>query len=167
MTKWTQFWDMHSGGGQKEAFAHCYIEAPAAEARSVFYSRFGHAAERVSCTCCGEDYSISESESLEQATAYHRGLRYVDDIPGENGLYRGAGWVPGYYLEPGAEIPAGCTVRRAGGLWGENRERYPNGMSLEEYLASAGDAVRIIRADEIKPEERAVNVPEQGYVWQD
>lgn len=73
---WTRFMDMHSGGGQKEAFAYCLIEAPEAEARAIFYNRFGHNPERVSCTCCGEDYSITEHETLEQATAYDRGCAY-------------------------------------------------------------------------------------------
>lgn len=69
---WTHFWDMHSGGGTKETYDQIFIEAPEDEAVSVFYSKFGHSPNRVSCTCCGEDYSISEYESLEAATAYHR-----------------------------------------------------------------------------------------------
>ena len=44
---WTHFWDMHSGGGQKEKFGHCYIEAPENEAKVIFYNRFGHNPERV------------------------------------------------------------------------------------------------------------------------
>lgn len=71
--KWTEFWDMHSGGGTKEApYEKIYINASEEEARIIFYNRFGHSAERVSCTCCGEDYSVSESDSLEEATRYHR-----------------------------------------------------------------------------------------------
>jgi len=70
---WTEFWDMHSGGGQKEKFSQCFIEASYDEAKSVFYSRFGHNPERITCTCCGEDYSISEYKTLEEATKYHRG----------------------------------------------------------------------------------------------
>lgn len=73
---WTRFWDMHSGGRQKELFSHCYIEAPEEEAKSIFYARFGHNPERVTCTCCGEDYIIEESESLEQLTGYHRGCLF-------------------------------------------------------------------------------------------
>ncbi len=74
---WTQFWDMHSGGGTKESpYEKIYIEAPEKEATIIFYNRFGHNPNRVSCTCCGEDYSISESDSLEQATGYHRGCKY-------------------------------------------------------------------------------------------
>lgn len=75
--KWTQFMDMHSGGGNKEGgYEYIYIEAPEEEARIIFYNRFGHSSDRVSCTCCGEDYSVSESDSLEQATAYNRGCKY-------------------------------------------------------------------------------------------
>lgn len=70
---WTHFWDMHSGGGQKEKFHDCFIQAPEKEAKVVFYKRFGHNPERVTCTCCGEDYSISVSATLSQATGYKRG----------------------------------------------------------------------------------------------
>lgn len=70
---------MHSGGGQKENFSHCFIEAPENEAKIIFYNRFGHNPERVTCTCCGDDYSISEYETLEQATAYERNCKYVKD----------------------------------------------------------------------------------------
>lgn len=72
-SKWTLFWDMHSGGGTKEfPYEKIYIEAPENEAKVIFYNRFGHNPERVTCTCCGEDYSISESDTLEQASGYHR-----------------------------------------------------------------------------------------------
>jgi len=73
---WTQFWDMHSGGGQKLDWAKIYIEAPEQEAVSVFYSRFRRNPNRVTCTCCGPDYSITESETLEEATEYHRTFDY-------------------------------------------------------------------------------------------
>ena len=78
---WTQFMDMYSGGESKEKWKYIYIQAPAKEAKVIFYNRFGHSPERVSCTCCGEDYSISESPTLEQASAYDRGRKY------ENGKY--------------------------------------------------------------------------------
>lgn len=78
---WTHFWDMHSGGSVKEApYAHIYIEAPEAEAKVIFYNRFGHNAERVTCTCCGEDYSIMEYASLADATAFQRGERPARDF---------------------------------------------------------------------------------------
>lgn len=69
-----QFWDMHSGGGCKEKpYEQIYIEAESEEeAKRIFYGRFGHNPDRVTCTCCGRDYSISSSESLEDATKYQR-----------------------------------------------------------------------------------------------
>lgn len=74
---WTEFWDMHSGGGLKEKpYDYIYIEAPIAEAKVIFYNRFGHSADRVSCTCCGEDYSVSEYLTIEHATAHHRGCKW-------------------------------------------------------------------------------------------
>lgn len=72
----TQFMDMHSWGSLKEKQQYIYIEAPQEEAELIFYNRFWHNPNRVSCTCCGNDYSISESETLEQASAYERWCRY-------------------------------------------------------------------------------------------
>jgi len=51
--------DMHSGGDLKEKWQYIYIEAPEEEAKVIFYNRFGHNPNRVTCTCCGKDYSIS------------------------------------------------------------------------------------------------------------
>lgn len=81
---WTRFSDMHSGGGCKEKpFEEIYIEAPKDEAVIIFYNRFGHNPNRVSCTCCGEDYWISEEEDLAQLSAHDRSCRYDD----KNGKY--------------------------------------------------------------------------------
>lgn len=69
----TRFMDMHSGGGLKEdPLQYIYIEAEEAEAVVIFYNRFGHNPNRVTCTCCGEDYSIDSAETLELASAYDR-----------------------------------------------------------------------------------------------
>lgn len=76
---WTRFFDMHSGGGRKEDFEYLYIEADIKTAKIIFYNRFGHNPERVTCTCCGEDYSITEYNSLEEATAYERQCRFVNN----------------------------------------------------------------------------------------
>ncbi len=75
----TRLMDMHSGGGQKDNFAYCYIEAPESEAKLIFFNLFGHNPERVSCTCYGEDYSIDEYETLELATAFERGCEWSDE----------------------------------------------------------------------------------------
>jgi transcription elongation factor Elf1 len=71
--------DMHSGGGQKEKWAYIFIEAPEEEAQVIFQNRFGHNPNRVTCTCCGEDYSIDESPTLEEITAYYRGCDYDEE----------------------------------------------------------------------------------------
>ena len=74
---WTRFMDMHSGGGMKEPpYEYIFIEAPEDEAKVIFYNRFGHNPERVTCTCCGDDYSISENKTIKEATAYDRGCRW-------------------------------------------------------------------------------------------
>lgn len=74
--KWTHFWDIYSGGSQKLSWSHIFIEAPEPEAKLIFQNRFGRNPDRVTCTCCGPDYSISECKSLEDATAYHRGCEF-------------------------------------------------------------------------------------------
>jgi hypothetical protein len=72
--KWIHFWDMHSGGGIKEEpYQHIYIEATSQDAAEViFYNRFEHNPNRVTCTCCGSDYSVSEYDTLEAATEFQR-----------------------------------------------------------------------------------------------
>ena len=77
---WTEFWDMHSGGSQKEKWHYIYIEVAQEKAEKVFYNRFNHNPNRVSCTCCGEDYSISESKTIEEATEYQRNGCTVDEF---------------------------------------------------------------------------------------
>lgn len=92
MSKWTQFWDMHSGGGTAEPpYNHIFIELPKDKACIYFYNRFGHSPWRVSCTCCGADYSIEQFDSLEDATEYHRTTHRISagqHIPLEDFLQR-------------------------------------------------------------------------------
>ena len=158
---WTRFVDMHSGGGQKHDFDKLYIEAPEAEAKAVFYARFGTNPERVTCTCCGEDYSIDESPTLAEATAYDRHLRYIrpewaadwHSLPMDkrieaNHLTR--------HLEVGEPIPDGYAIDNS--LPSMYRE---DPISLDEFIPT----LRLIRADEITDAERATVVPDQGYVW--
>lgn len=85
---WTKFWDMYSGGGAKEKWSQIYIEAPEDEARVIFYNMFDHNPDRVTCTCCGPDYSVSEEPTLEEITAYDRECKWnrdtqkFEDTPG-------------------------------------------------------------------------------------
>jgi len=75
-TKWTQFYDLHSGGFQKLKWGMIYIEAPAKEAKIIFENRFDENSDEIACSCCGPNYSISESSSLKAATACHRGCSF-------------------------------------------------------------------------------------------
>lgn len=157
---WTHFWDMSSGGGRKEPQNHIFIEAGKEDAKRIFYARFGHNPERVSCTCCGGDYSISEHESLAQLTGFHRGCRSLQ-VPrdSETGLYKNDDpvIVRSLYLEDGEEPPAGYEL--------SDWPVFHAYRTLDQYLR--GSDVLAIRTNEIKPEWRVAEVPEQGYVWVD
>jgi len=66
--------DMHSGGGAKlPPWEHIYLEAPQAEAEEIFRLATGRDPENVTCDCCGEDYSVSEAETLEEVSSFWRG----------------------------------------------------------------------------------------------
>ena len=129
---WTQFMDMHSGGASKEEWEYIYIEAPEEEAIVIFYNRFGHNPNRVTCTCCGDDYSISESETLEHVTAYERGCLFDK----QQGRY--------------VDKPDKSST------WNKYR-------TLDEYKKDP--SVLFIGKQEIKPEQRTGEVPDEGYVW--
>lgn len=150
---WTRFMDMHSGGGQKLDWATILIEAPEAEAKAIFYARFERNPERVTCTCCGEDYSISSEESLEQITAFDRGCKWAHPDTED----RRARNASGRYLEPDEPMPDGWVVSESSGF-----HRGPI-ETIEQYMARPD--VLVIRAAEIKPEQRKAEVPAQGYVW--
>lgn len=144
---WVKFHDMHSGGSLKEKWHYIYIEANSKEeAIIIFYNRFGHNPHRVTCTCCGEDYSISVFEDLEQATGYDRNCKWDRETRK-------------YIEEFHDNMPLG-------GL-----RRY---MTLDEYLNTTEDVEEgswssriFIYAEDIKDEERTGSVPEQGFVWVD
>ena len=163
---WTKFHDMHSGGDQKLDWPFIFIEAPLQEAKAVFYHRFGRNPDRITCTCCGEDYSISESEDLAQASAYQRNCRYDNDTK--------------HYVEELSDRPMGGGTYEIRTMTGtdETKTEYLNvgpdpyvtvedffktgtGGSVEHYIPLA------IYAKDIKDEERAADLPEEGYVWVD
>lgn len=75
---WTRFMDMCSGGGLKLPWEYIYIEAPQKDAEVIFQNRFGRNPYRVTCTCCGEDYSVGESNDLARITAFERGCAFAD-----------------------------------------------------------------------------------------
>jgi len=133
---WTHFFDMHSGGGQKEEWEHIYIQAPEDEAVIIFQNLFGHNPWRVSCSCCGSDYILTESNDLAQLTAYYRECRF-SRLTGE------------YIEEPNVyEYSPAVKV---------------NYRTLGQYLNDP-DAVFIPHED-IYPEDREGELRRQGYVW--
>lgn len=158
---WTQFHDMNSGGGKKEPFRHCFIEAPEEQAKVIFYNRFGHSPDRVTCTCCGPDYSLTESESLAQATGYERNCKSLETPRGEDGRFQHPHdeWFKAhYYLEPEDEAEA---LERGWSV--DDRYQYGAYVPLEEYVKNPD--VLVIPASEITEGDLEGSVPEAGYVW--
>jgi hypothetical protein len=151
---WTRFMDMHSGGGCKENGAeYIYIEAPEKEAISIFYAKFGHNPNRVSCTCCGEDYSISESESFEKASAYDRGCLYVEPLKDPKTHRYLHDDLNARYYEKGEPIPKGYTLRTG---WNKYQ-------TVEQYKKQK--AVLILGVKDILLEWRKADVSDEdsGY----
>ena len=56
----TRFFDMSSGGTEKEDFCTLYVELPEDEAVEWFEEKYGHSPYNVTCECCGQDYSFHE-----------------------------------------------------------------------------------------------------------
>lgn len=148
---WTLFWDMHSGGGLKDKWEKIYIEAPEEEAKVIFYNRLGHNPERISCTCCGEDYSISSNESFAELTGFHRGCKAIESKK------RNGKWIKDKrtYYEKGAKLLPG--------------RKWSTLSTMHEYIAlkeyTKDKKVLIIKKKDIKAKERVGTVPKQGYVW--
>lgn len=154
---WTNFMDMHSGGGLKEKpYDMIYIEAPEEEAMVIFNNRFGHNPNRVSCTCCGDDYSIDEHETLREATAYNRGCDYVyfdtkgREVSEKQGFVRGKGLKRGY--------TCGYVERPS-----EREFSWNPFKTLKDYLKNKD--VLVIYKKDIKPDEREGELEAEGYVW--
>ncbi len=156
-SKWTQFHDMHSGGGQKLKWARIYIEAPQSEAEIIFQNRLGRNPHRVTCSCCGEDYSLTEADSLEEASWYERGCRYgYVNAKGKEVSERKA-WIRGKGIQKGCK-PHVFEERRP--------ESYaPEYKPVSEYIKQ--DDVLVIRAKDIKASERKGELNQEGYVWAD
>lgn len=69
--KYTTFFDMHSGGGRKSKY-ELYILAGDKEAATEEFKKLtGRDPDHVTCYCCGEDYSVVEYDTLEDALQHH------------------------------------------------------------------------------------------------
>ena len=72
-------------------FATYYVEAASEEeAISIFEQKFDQHPDYITCSCCGEDYSIATHESLEQMSGHDRKCKWVMTATG----------VPAYEEEP-------------------------------------------------------------------
>lgn len=71
---WTEFMDMHSGGGTKCYFDKIFIEGTAFEAMQDFVKIFHRDPGNTTCDTCGGDYSISTHKSLDDSYWYSPNL---------------------------------------------------------------------------------------------
>lgn len=110
----TSFWDMHTRGYSKTDFDLWIIEAAEDEARSVFYARTGRNPDAVSCTCCGQDFCVTEEQNDDETFSTADEVR---DLHVQKKYHK-----------------------------------------LEEIC--------IIRHHEIEDEDRHLDIPVQGFVWQ-
>ena len=151
-SKWTQFRDMHSGGGLKQPpYSNIYIEAPQYIAEIVFYNRFGHNPNNVACSCCGTNYSITESDTLEKASGFDRGCAfgYVDKdgfIVSEKVAWKAGVGVDPKYRGMYLEIP------------NNSKYKFNEYRTLDEYLKDS--SVLIIYAKDIQASEKVGEVPD-------
>jgi hypothetical protein len=69
MPKFTRFYDMCSGGRQKLEHDVIFIEGDEASATARFMAVFGRDPHNVTCSCCGQDYSVWECDTTEDEHA--------------------------------------------------------------------------------------------------
>ena len=67
---WTKFYDMHSGGDAKTEWEVIVFEAKKKDAIKYANWKWGIHPDNVTCTCCGEDFSVSTYETLDDAVKF-------------------------------------------------------------------------------------------------
>ena len=78
--EWAVFWDMSSGGGEKLDWELIFIQAPEKQAVSYFEDKFDRNPYNITCSCCGEDYSVSSGPIAEVAKYHFKGWgEKIDD----------------------------------------------------------------------------------------
>lgn len=65
MSKWTNFYDLSSGGYEKTPHSIIAVEGDEKTARERFEAIFEADSHGCACECCGSDFSVDEYESLE------------------------------------------------------------------------------------------------------
>jgi len=116
--------------------------------------------QRVSCTCCGEDYSISSAEDFAQISGYHRGcqtLVHKTYRSGQNkGLVKPIPKSMQRYYEEREKPPKG---------WEFDTKRIFNNKYKTVLAYKRQKDVLVLSRHKIKSSERAGEVPNEGYVW--
>lgn len=75
-----KFTDMNSGGFTKSKYKTILIDCDnETEAIELFEAWFDRHPRNITCNCCGYDYSISDFDSLEDATALDRMCQMSQD----------------------------------------------------------------------------------------
>ena len=75
---YTIFYDMSSGGSEKESFTKLAVKLSESEAVEWFEKTFGRDPHNVTCQCCGADYAVYEQKDTDRADVV------VDDPSGYN-----------------------------------------------------------------------------------
>lgn len=163
---WTHFWDMHSGGGQKLKWSHIFIEAPEKQAEIIFQNSFGRNPNRVTCTCCGEDYASSEGEDLKQLCGFHLGWKYQYFDKNGNRTTEDKAWVSGKGLINGATSK--YIEEPSADHYGKHFKTWKDFIKDKTFFEFGGICnVLIIKKNQIKPSERKGKLRKEGYVWMD
>lgn len=76
---WYRFFDMGSGGYDKTEFSNIYIEAFCEDyAVKIFENKFGISPYNITCSCCGEDFSISEVNDFKpEEFKYNESIKII------------------------------------------------------------------------------------------
>lgn len=78
---WTLYFDYASGGYRKTEYSTILIEGSESNASKVFKDRFKISPYGMACSCCGEDFNITEYDSLEDAMKHVSPSEKILKIP--------------------------------------------------------------------------------------
>lgn len=153
--KWTCFMDAHSGGKQKLDWSHIYVELPEDEATIFFQNRFKRNPSRVTCTCCGSDYSIIEGATLLDVTGYERNCRYAYFDAKDNEVDQTKAWICG------DGFINGCSARYIDEA--DTKCNYREYISMPDFLKLPEKL--IIHRKDIENSELKGSIRQEGYIW--
>ncbi len=137
---WTKFMDMYSGGDCKTDYEYIYIEEKEGKAIQIFKQLFGYDPYNVTCVCCGEDYSVSEADTLENITGYERDCEFCYYDPYGRECSSTEAWVKHVGIKDG--YSSGYADRPKG------KESYIRYLTLDQYKKK--ENVKIIYKKDIK-----------------